>query len=133
MDEGRPIPLLVAVVVVGLLGVGGLTAAPLLLAQAASAQQLDDHLGAIGGAMLFIAGVATLALGSAGTLGAVGIWKRRSWGWLVGALASAVVLLGTVVAMSFADAATPLVLGAVLGGAGAIAVWWPATRRACGI
>ena len=133
MDEGRPIPLLVAVVNVGLLGLGGLIAAPLLLAQAASAEQLDDHLGAIGSAMLLLAGTATGAMGGAGIAGAGGIWRRRPWGRAAGALTTAVVALGTLVAMAVSEAGTPLVLGAALSVAGTVAVWWPTTRRGCGI
>ena len=73
---------------------------------------------------------------SAGALaiaGGVGIWKRRPWGWVSGVLTTAVVTLGTLVAMAFSETGTPLVLGAVLGTAGMVAVWWPATRRGCGI
>jgi len=128
----RPIPLLVAVVLLGLLGMSGLLAAPLLLSQAVAAEQLDDHLGAIGGAVLGVAGLTAGVTGALALLGAIGVWRRSAAGWTGGALATGVVTLGLLAALALSRSETALLLGVVLSGAGAIAVWWPDTRRACG-
>lgn len=133
MPESRPIPLLVAVVAVGLLGLAGLMAAPFVFAQAASAEALDDHLGAIGGAFLAVAGLAVAIVGLLGAVGAIGLWRGSPWGWIAGALATALAIVGAFAAMAAAETGTALVFAAVLGLTGSLAVWWPGTRRACGL
>lgn len=131
MDEGRPIPLLAAVVLVGLIGIGGLLAAPVVAAEATVVEQLDDHLGAIGGAILLAGAVAALVVGGLGVLGAVGLWRRRTWGWLAAVAATGLVVAGTLLAMVSGAQETALALGLALGLAGASATWLPATRAAC--
>ena len=131
MDEARPISLLVAVVAVGLLGLGGVVAAPLVLAQAAGAEELDDHLGAIGGAFLAVTGVGLAAVGLVGLIGSAGLWRRRAWGWVAGVLTTGLVVLGALLAITLSESGMELVIGMTLGVSGAIAAWWPATRRAC--
>lgn len=131
MDEGRPIPLLAAVVLLGLIGVGGLLAAPVVAAQASVAEQLDDHLGAIGGAILLAGAGASVVVGVLGVVGAVGLWRRRTWGWVAAVASSALVVAATLLAIASGAQETTLTLGLLLGVAGAVATWLPATRTAC--
>jgi uncharacterized membrane protein (DUF2068 family) len=131
MDEGRPIPLLAAVVLLGLIGVGGLLAAPVVAAGATVAEQLDDHLGAIGGAILLAGAVAAVVVGVLGVMGAVGLWRRQAWGWLAAVAATGLVIAGTLLAIASGAQETALTLGLALGIAGALATWLPATRAAC--
>lgn len=129
----RPLSLLVAVTVLAVVGIGCLFAAPVLALQAPLAAQLDDHLGAMASAFLWLAGVACAAAGVAGLAAALGTWRGRAWGWLLGLVVSGVVLLGTVVAMGSSGALLPLVAGAVIGGIGLVALLAPATRRVCAV
>lgn len=131
MDEGRPISLLAAVVLVGLIGIGGLLAAPVVVAEATVVEQLDDHLGAIGGAILMAGAIAAVVVGGLGVLGAVGLWRRRTWGWLAAVTTTALVVAGTVLAIVSGARETALALGLALGLAGALATLLPATRAAC--
>lgn len=131
MDEGRPISLLVAVVAVALIGAGCVMAAPFVAAQASTAEQLDDHLGAIGGAILFAGAAAAVVVGTLGIAAAIGLWLRRGWGWLAAVAATSLVVVGTLLAMASGGTETPLVMGLALGLTGAVATWLPATRAAC--
>ncbi len=131
MDEGRPISLLVAVVALALIGAGLVMAAPFVAAQASMAEQLDDHLGAIGGAILFAGAAAAVVVGTLGIAAAIGLWLRRGWGWVAAVGATALVVIGTLLAMASGGTETALVMGLALGLAGAFATWLPATRAAC--
>ena len=129
----RPVPLLVAVVALVTLGLSGIAGAAALVLAATSAEALDDHLGAIGaGVLLPVAGVALLA-GIAALGGAAGVWARRTGGWLLGALVTAVIGAGTLVVVLTGGGEPPLVAGLGLAAVGAAALWWPATRAACGV
>jgi hypothetical protein len=131
MDEGRPIPLLAAVVLLALIGVGGLAAAPVVAAEASVVERFDDHLGAIGGAILLAGAAAAVVVGVLGVTGAVGLWRRRTWGWISAVAASGLVVVGTLLAIASGAQETALTLGLMLGIAGALATWMPATRIAC--
>ncbi len=131
MDEGRPISLLVAVVTMALIGVGCVMAAPFVAAEASRAEQLDDQLGAIGGAILFAGAAAAVVVGTLGIAAAIGLWLRRGWGWVAAVAASGLVVIGTLVAMASGGTETPLAMGLALGLAAAVATWIPATRAAC--
>lgn len=131
MATVRPVPLLVAVVSLGILGGGGLAGAAALVLAASEAEALDDHLGAIGGGVLLpVAGVALL-VGLAALAAAAAVWARRSWGWLLGALVTGVIVAGTLVVVLTGGGEPPLVAGLALGAVGAAGLWWPATRAAC--
>jgi hypothetical protein len=89
--------------------------------------------GACGGAVLGVAGVLAGAMGAVGLVGAVGVWRRSPTGWMAGVFTTAVVTLALVLAIALSGSETALVLGVGLSAAGVAALWWPDTRRACGI
>jgi hypothetical protein len=125
------VSLLVAVVMLALLGLGGLAAVPFALAEATRAQQLDDHLGAMGEGVLLVVGGALAAVGLVAHAGAVGMWRCRAWGWLAGVLATGLILVGTLAAIGVSASEPGLAVGGLLAAAGLLACAWPGTRRAC--
>lgn len=123
--------LIVAVVILALLGLASLVAALFVMAEASGAEQADDHLGAIGGALLLGAGGVLAVIGLVGIVAAVGLWRRQAWGWLAGVLTTGIVMVGTLAVISVSASEPGLVVGGLLGAAGLSACCWPGTRRAC--
>lgn len=122
---GRPPALLVTIVVLLVEGVGAIAWVVLLAALTATFGDADPLTAATA--------AASAAFGVAALVAAGGAWARRSWSWLVGAVAQAVVLLGVVVA-GLSGGFHPALLAAVaLGGIGSLALFRPETRRALGV
>ena len=120
----RPAPLLLAVVVLALEGVGGLAWAAVLAALIATFGDADP--------ITASTAVASVVFG-AGALGAaVGAWGRRTWSWPVGAVLQALVMLGVIVAGLSGVLHPALLAAVVLGGLGMVALFHPETRRALG-
>lgn len=132
MSTQRPVPSLVAVVALGLIGVSGLAGAAFLVLAASSAESVDDHLGAMAGGVLLPAAGVVLLVGLASLAAALGVWARRSWGWLTGALVTGVIVAGTLIVIVTGGGEPPLLAGLAMGVVGAVALWWPSTRAACG-
>jgi hypothetical protein len=133
MPASRSLPLLVAVVLLGLLGLAGLLVAPLLLVEAAAADGTNDSLGDIASAALSLIALASGLVGALSVVSAVGIWRARAWGWAIGAIVTALVLVGTLVGWASAGPDPALVTGAATSATALAGVWAPSTRRACGV
>jgi len=122
---GRPLALLVALVVLLVEGVGAIAWAALLAVLMAGFGDVDPNTAATA--------AASALFGVAALVAAAGAWARRSWSWPVGAVVQAVLLLGVVVA-GLSGGFHPALLAAVaLGGLGALALFQDATRRALGV
>jgi len=117
--------------VLSLLGMGAIGGAVLLGIASSTAEQADDHLGAIGGGMLLLGSGGVVVVGAGCLLAAAGVWVRQTWGWLVGVTVSAVLVAGTAGVLLSGSGESPLGVGLVVSAIAAGALWWPDTRRAC--
>jgi hypothetical protein len=119
----RPLPLLLAVVVLAIEGIGAIALAVLL------ATVKGAVLGEVVWYVNLLAATA-VAFGAPALVATWGTWTGRSWSWLVATILQAIVLLAVAVA-TLSGGWHPALLGAVaLGAAGLAGLLAASTRQA---
>lgn len=123
---GRPLMLLVAVLVLAIEGVGAVGFAIFLAVLAGGLLGEIQPFGALLPA-------SSIAFGVAAFVAAIAAWRRRSWSWVVAAAIQAILLLGVIVASLSGGFHPALAAAVALGGLGLVALLSEDTRRALGV
>ncbi len=119
----RPLPLLLAVVVLAIEGVGAIAFAVLL------ATVKGAVIGEVVWYVNLLAGTA-VAFSVPALVATVGAWARRSWSWLVGVVVESIMLLGVAAALVSGGWHPAFLVAVALAGAGLAGLLAPVTRRA---
>jgi hypothetical protein len=122
----RPLPLLLAIVVLAVEGVGAIAFAVLIATVK----------GAVIGEVVWyvdLLAATAVAFGAPALVAMVGAWARRSWSWLVGVIVQSILLLGVAAAIVSGGWHPALVIAVALAGAGLAGLLAPVTRRVLGV
>jgi hypothetical protein len=126
MAKGMPFATLVAVVVLGLVGAGSISAAALI-------NKLFGQLELVPGGILILTFATLVVFGMLGMLGAFGMWRGAAWGWVVGLAVCVAGSLAIGAVMLAGVFEPPMIAGIGLFALLAASLLAPSVRRRAGI